>query len=149
MKQCESCCHNISGKGCGLLFNVKTGELGSEPTEQDGSCNDYEPKDVGDKECSSRENEETPITYIYPCWGGKTEVVITNSREKAAQYIEKGYELVAVPQMFGEKEGTIVLIFEQDEDDSAFEILELYEEEARKKFPPSVRTKAERRLRRE
>lgn len=67
-------------------------------------------------------------------------VVVTDSRETAAQYIERGYTLFTVPQMFGVETGVIVLCLEQEAQsqkanrmsrEDAIRVLEDYEKASR------------------
>jgi hypothetical protein len=41
------------------------------------------------------------------------DLVATNDKETAKEYIKQGYTLFAVPQMFGECEGVIILYLEE------------------------------------
>ena len=72
------------------------------------------------------------ITYEYPCADIKN-LVVTNSREVAAHFIEDGYELFSVPQMFSEEHGVIVLYLENSHSrkENGIEILKNYEDESR------------------
>lgn len=57
--------------------------------------------------------------------------VATNERDTAVRYIEKGYALFTVPQMFGEEAGQIVLYKDGEENVDGERILKEYEDEAR------------------
>lgn len=50
--------------------------------------------------------------YHYPSIGKIDDLVVTDSREKAKQCIQKGYTLFTVPQMFGLEEGLFTLFLE-------------------------------------
>lgn len=67
------------------------------------------------------------MTYIYEM----DNLVSTDDRGAAIQYIQKGYALFTVPQMFGREEGQIVLYKDGEQNDDAEEILKRYEDEAR------------------
>ena len=71
-------------------------------------------------------------TYIYQN-AAIISLVATSDRKKAAQYIECGYTLFTVPQMFGAESGQIVLYLEHEADRKAdgMSILEGYERESR------------------
>lgn len=76
----------------------------------------------------------TDSTHTYVCPNAEiTSLVATDDRETAAQYIERGYTLFAVPQMFGAESGQIVLYLEHEADRKAdgMSILEGYERESR------------------
>lgn len=72
------------------------------------------------------------ITYEYPCASIKN-LVVTNDRGTAARYIEKGYDIFSVPQMFGQECGVIVLYAEEfpSTKKNGMEILKSYEDDAR------------------
>ena len=78
---------------------------------------------------------DASITYEFPN-ADITALVVTNDRKTAAQYIERGYTLFTVPQMFGREDGEIVLMEERGasacEDGLAY--LATYEQEARDHF---------------
>ena len=71
-------------------------------------------------------------TYIYQN-AAIISLVATSDRKKAAQYIECGYTLFTVPQMFGVESGQIVLYLEHEADhkDNGMSILEDYERKSR------------------
>lgn len=76
-------------------------------------------------------------SIIYECPNADvTALAVTNDRKTAAQYIERGYTLFTVPQMFGQEDGEIVLLEERGasacEDGLAY--LAAYEQEARDHF---------------
>lgn len=83
---------------------------------------------------------ERSTTYVSGK-GSISEVVATDDRKTAAQYIERGYTLFTVPQMFGTENGVIVLTKEQSDIQAATSLkgtgevaLKKYEDDARDHF---------------
>lgn len=53
-------------------------------------------------------------TYSMPGATKIKDLVATNNKEAAKKYIEQGYTIFAVPQMFGRCEGVIILYLEEE-----------------------------------
>ena len=80
-------------------------------------------------------SERKPMvtTYTCPHIGELLGLTVTNDRETVKRYIERGYTLFTVPQMFGEETGPIVLYQEREAKgvEDADAVLKAYEQGAR------------------
>lgn len=79
--------------------------------------------------------------YSFPKTGYLADLVVTNSRKSAKWYIQKGYTLLTVPQMFGAEDGVIVLALQAQNqkaspmsEEDASRVLLSYEIASREKY---------------